>query len=337
MKIIIPMAGIGKRMRPHTLTIPKPLIKIAGKPIVQRLVEEIHNMCNNFDNITDIGFIIGNFSKDTEKQLLNIAQSIGAKGHIYYQKTALGTAHAISYADELLSGNVIVAFADTLFKANFKISNDTDVTIWTKYIDDPSSFGVVKTDENKNVTGFFEKPKSPISNLAIIGIYYIKEGATLKKEIKYLLDNKIIKNGEYQLTDALENMLNNGLKFSVKEVDLWLDCGNKNATVDTNKIILELEKSNPNLISKNITLDNSIIIEPCFIAPQVTLKNSIIGPFVSVGDNTIIENSIIQNSIIQNNCNISNANITNSMLGNNVEYRGFSNDLSIGDYTSVIL
>jgi glucose-1-phosphate thymidylyltransferase len=332
MKLIIPMAGMGKRMRPHTLTIPKPLIHIAGKPIVQRLIEDIAKTLK--DKITDIGFVIGNFGPEIEQQLISIAEKVGAKGKIFYQQKALGTAHAILCAEELLDEKVTIAFADTLFKANFIIDETKEAIIWTQKVKDPKSFGVVKVDKNNFITDFIEKPVDFISDMAIIGIYYFKDGQYLKKELQYLIDNNILKGDEFQLTDALENMKTKGTKFSMSEVEEWLDCGNKNATVFTNKRILEIDKSIEHL-SKTVKINNSVIINPCFIDENVHLNNSIIGPYVSIGENTIIENSIIKNSIVQTNSKIVNALIENSMIGNYVEYMSNTNDVSIGDYTTI--
>jgi len=330
MKIIIPMAGIGKRMRPHTLTVPKPLIKIAGKPIVFRLVEDISKICK--DTIEEIAFIVGDFGKEVESQLLDIADSIGSKGKIYYQEEALGTAHAVLCAGNSLEGEVVVAFADTLFKADFTLDRTKDSIIWVHKVENPQNFGVVKTNEKNIITGFYEKPKDFISDLAIIGIYYFKDGKNLRNELQYLIDNNICKGGEYQLTDALENMKNKNILFSTGQVKEWLDCGNKDATVYTNQRILELNRQE-RLINTSLKTTNSVIIDPCYIGQNVIIKSSVIGPYVSVSDNTIIENSIITNSIIQSHSKLKNVNIDNSMIGSYVEYNLKYNQVSIGDYT----
>lgn len=326
------MAGMGKRMRPHTLTIPKPLIPVAGKPIVQRLVEDISKMTD--EKIEEIAFIVGEFGKDTEDSLLKIAESVGSKGRIFYQTEPLGTAHAILCAEESLDGKTIVAFADTLFIAEFRLDKEKDSIIWVNKVDDPSSFGVVKIGSDSKIVEFIEKPKEFVSDLAIIGIYYFKDGENLKKELKYLIDNKIHKGGEFQLTDALQNMMNKGLEFYTDAVDEWLDCGNKNATVYTNQRVLANEKSKT-MISETLHQLDSVIKEPCFIGENVTIKNSIIGPYVSVGDNTVIENSIISNSIIQSNTKVFNLNIENSMIGKHVEYNGSKVNVSIGDFNTI--
>lgn len=332
MKIIVPMAGIGKRLRPHTLTIPKPLIPIAGKPIVQRLVEEIMKVSRN--KIDEIAYIIGDFGKEAEESLRDISRSLGADPKIYYQNEPLGTAHAIYCAKESLNGKVIVAFADTLFKADFTLDEDADSIVCVQKVKDPRPFGVVKTDRNNIITDFIEKPKKFVSDLAIIGIYYFKDGARLKEEIKYLIDNNIMGNNEYQLTDALENMKNKGVQLKTDQVNEWLDCGNKNATVYTNQRILEhIDKDK--LIAASAKIVNSVVIAPCFIGENVVIENSVLGPHLSVGYNTIIKNSILKNSIIQRNSKIEGLTIQNSMVGNFVDIKGDITEVNIGDYTSM--
>lgn len=334
MKIIIPMAGKGKRMRPHTLTVPKPLINVAGKPIVQRLVEDITKVCG--EKVDEIAFIIGpDFGKEVEENLVKIAQSQGAKGTICYQEKALGTAHAIMCAKESITGKTVVAFADTLFKADFVMDTNQEGVIWVQGIEDPRQFGVVKVNEAGVITDFVEKPETFVSNLAIIGIYYFKDGDNLKKELQYLLDNNITEKGEFQLTNALENMKQKGIAFTPGKVTEWLDCGNKDATVYTNQRVLEFNKGNAELKGKNITIENSVIIEPCFIGDNVVIKNSIVGPHVSIGANSSVNDGIVKNSIVQANTKISNTVVSNSMIGEGAEVKGKALDLSMSDYTTL--
>lgn len=322
------MAGMGKRMRPHTLTTPKPLIPIAGKPMVQRIVEDVTKVCD--EKVDEIAFVIGRFGKDAENSLIEIAEGLGAKASIFYQDTPLGTAHAIMCAKDCLKGKVLIAFADTLFKAEFKMDSSQEGIIWVQKVDDPKPFGVVKLDSNNVITDFIEKPQEFVSDLAIIGIYYFNDGEYLKRELQYLLDNDIKEKGEYQLTNALENMKAKGTKFTPGKVTEWLDCGNKDATVYTNQRVLEFNKNE--LRKSNFINQNSSIIEPCFIGENVQLINSMIGPHASIGASSIIENSVVQNSIIQTNSKIKNAEVKNAMIGNFVEYTGKSNNLSIGDF-----
>lgn len=332
MKIIVPMAGMGKRMRPHTLTIPKPLISVAGKPIVQNLVEDISRMSG--EKVDEIAYIIGDFGAEVEKQLVKIAEDLGAKGTIHYQDEPLGTAHAILCAQSALKGNVIVAFADTLFRANFKVNASEEGVIWVHKVANPSSFGVVKLANDGVITEFVEKPQHFVSDLAIIGIYYFKDGENLRKELQYLLDNEIKDKGEYQLTSALENMKNKGMKIKAGEVIEWLDCGNKDATVYTNQRVLEMGKHLHNKASE-VVLKDAVVIEPCYIGRNVHISQSVVGPHVSIGDNSVVKNSVISNSIIQNHTQIEGRVITNSMIGNHVHLKTKPEDVSIGDYTTV--
>ena len=333
MKVIVPMAGRGSRLRPHTLTVPKPLVPVGGKPIVHRLVEDIASVCA--DKIEEIAFVIGDFGAEVEKELIEVAEKLGAKGSIHYQEQPLGTAHAVLCAKEKLEGPVVVAFADTLFKANFKIDPNDDGILWVKQIEDPSAFGVIKMNEKGEIIDFVEKPKEFVSDLAMIGIYYFKDGARLRKELEYLLDNNIIKGGEYQLPDALRRLTEDGCKFKPGEVTEWLDCGNKEVTVFTNQRVLEFDyEANKMMVSASAAITDTVIIPPCFIGEDVVIENSVVGPHVSLGKGTEVRGTVIANSIVQQNTKLSNALIADSMIGSHATYEGMARDLSMGDYSS---
>ncbi len=335
MNIIIPMAGMGKRMRPHTLTTAKPLLPVAGKPIVQRLVEDIVATCN--EKVDEIAFIINPaFGKDVESHLCSVAEALGARGKICYQEKPQGTAHAILCAGDTLNGNVFIAFADTLFKATFSIDTSMDAIVWTQKVDDPSAFGVVKLNDKEEIEAFVEKPKDFVSDLAIIGVYYFKDGVRLKSELQRLIDNNILLKGEYQITDAMENMLNNGVKFYTGQVEEWLDCGNKDATVYTNARILDIKKDSEQLVHSSAKVVNSVIISPCFLGEGVVVENSVVGPFVSLEKGVSIENSRITNSIIQTDSIVKNACIDTSMLGKCVNYAEKPSELSLGDFSTQV-
>ncbi|MDQ1858835.1 MULTISPECIES: sugar phosphate nucleotidyltransferase [unclassified Chryseobacterium] len=331
MKIIVPMAGRGSRLRPHTLTVPKPLIPIAGKPIVQRLVEDIAKVAG--ENIEEVAFIIGDFGPEIERSLIQIAEKLGAKGSIYYQNDPLGTAHAIKCAEQSMQGDIVIAFADTLFRADFQLDKNSDGVIWVKSVEDPSAFGVVKLDNYGFITDFVEKPTTYVSDLAIIGIYYFNSAEKLMEEINYIMDNDIKNGGEYQLTTALENLRAKGAKFTLGKVNDWMDCGNKNATVETNSKILEYEKEEMKNYPASAVIENSLIIQPCFIGENVKISNSKVGPGVSLGNNTTVVNSNIENSLIQENTRINHGNLSNSMIGNSAQYFGVAREISLGDYS----
>jgi glucose-1-phosphate thymidylyltransferase len=333
MNIIIPMAGLGKRMRPHTLTVPKPLLPIAGKPIVHRLVEDIAKVCP--EKLDNIGFIIHpSFGKEVEESLKGIAREVGATGHIFYQKEALGISHALLFGKELFKGKVVVAFADTLFKADFKLDTSEDGIIWVQQVQDPSQFGVVKLNAKGEIIEMVEKPSSFVSDLAIIGIYYFKDGEALANEMQYLIDHNIREKGEFQFTTALQGLAKKGARFKPGKVSEWLDCGNKNVTVQTNQRYLEFIRGQK-LVSSKAKILNSIIIEPCYIADEVSIENSVIGPHVSIGRDSKIVDSRVINSIIQNNTSVSKAVLENSMLGNFVNFENRALDLSLGDFNTL--
>ncbi len=327
------MAGRGSRLRPHTLTIPKPLIPIAGKPIVHRLVEDIAGVLNQ--PIEEIAFIIHeSFGKKVEEELVAIAQKLGAKGTIYYQNEALGTGHAIMCAEASLSGPAVIAYADTLIRADFDLDATADSVIWVKQVDQPEAFGVVNLNENNEIIELVEKPKEFVSDLAVIGIYYFKDVGVLKNELQLVIKNNIIHGGEYQINDGIKQMMAKGMKFVPGEVDEWMDCGNKDVTVDTNNRMLNfLHNDGIHLIDYDVKQENSTIIPPCYIGEDVVLINATVGPNVSLGKGCHVINSTIKNSLIQTHSHIKNATLDNAMIGNHVNYDGNFTSISIGDYS----
>ena len=327
------MAGRGSRLRPHTLTIPKPLIPIAGKPIVHRLVEDIAGVLNQ--NIDEVAFIIHeSFGAKVEEELLAIAQKLGAKGTIYYQNEALGTGHAIMCAKESLSGPAVIAYADTLIRADFDIDKTADSVIWVKQVDQPEAFGVINLNEKNEIIELVEKPKEFVSDLAVIGIYYFKDVAVLKNEVQLVLDNNIVHGGEYQINDGIKQMMAKGMKFVPGEVDEWMDCGNKDVTVDTNNRMLNfLHNDGIHLIDYDVKQEKSTIIPPCYIGKNVVLTNATIGPNVSLGDGCHVSDSTIKNSLIQTHSHIKNAHLDNAMIGNHASFDGKFTSISIGDYS----
>ncbi|MCW3123268.1 MAG: nucleotidyltransferase [Flavipsychrobacter sp.] len=335
MNIIIPMAGMGKRMRPHTLTTAKPLLPIAGKPVVQRLVEDIVATCG--EKIEEIAFIIGpSFGKEVEAHLLKVAETLGAKGKICYQDEPLGTAHAILCAGDTLTGNTFIAFADTLFKATFSIDKNKEAIIWTHKVEDPRAYGVVKLNDKGEIEAFVEKPQEFVSDLAIIGVYYFKDGDGLKKELQRLIDEKILLKGEYQITDAMEHMLENGVKFYTGQVEEWLDCGNKDAFIYSNERVLEFKNHTEQLVDPSARIEQSVIIPPCHIGAGVVVKNSVVGPYVSLEKGVQVEDSRLKNCIIQSDSIVKNAQLESSMLGKSVTYIGTPEALSLGDFSTKI-
>lgn len=332
MNLIIPMAGRGSRLRPHTLTIPKPLVPVAGKPIVQHLVEDLAAMTpRSFDNIA---FVIGDFGAQVEADLLALAESLGAQGHIRHQEEPLGTAHAVWCANEFLEGEAVVAFADTLFRADFNLDDGADGHLFVKRIEDPRQFGVVVLDEHGVIESYAEKPQEPVSDLAMIGIYHFKDASGLHREIGGLIDRDERKGNEYQLPDALRALTEQGVKFLPGEVDAWMDCGNRKVTVETNGRVLEFMGDDAQVHAGAI-VEDSIVIPPCEILPGAVLRQSVVGPRVTVGPDTRIERSVLQDCLIGSHSAIEGAHLVGAMVGHHATVRKAAGDLSIGDYCEV--
>jgi len=336
MKIIVPMAGRGSRLRPHSLTVPKPLIPVAGQPIVHRLVKDIAKVLDQ--PITEVAFVLGDpawFGDDVVTSLKDLATSLGAKASIYRQDKPLGTGHAIMCAKDSLSGPAVIAYADTLIRADFNLDPEADAVIWVKQVEQPEAYGVVKLNDNKEIVELVEKPEQFVSDLAVIGIYYFKEVSQLKDQLQTVLDNNIINGGEYQINDGIKGMMADGKVFKIGEVSEWMDCGNKNITLQTNQRMLGFLTADgeEQLVASTVKNENSTIIEPCYIGENVVLKNTTIGPYVSVGNDCVIENSTVKNSLIQNHTSIKNANLDEAMIGNHVKYDGKFTKISIGDYS----
>ena len=330
------MAGRGSRLRPHSLTVPKPLIPVAGQPIVHRLVKDIVKVLQQ--PIDEIAFVLGDpawFGDDVVESLKELAQGLGAKASIYRQDKPLGTGHAIMCAKPSLSGPAVIAYADTLIRAEFDLDATADSVIWTKRVDNPEAYGVVKLNDNNDIVELVEKPETFVSDQAVIGIYYFKDVAVLKDKLQEVLNENIMNGGEYQINDGIKRMMADGKVFKTGTVDEWMDCGNKTITVETNGKMLDFLKADgeEQLVASSVTLENSQIIEPCFVGENVVLKNTTIGPHVSVGNGTVIEDSTVKNSLIQTHTSIKNANLDNAMIGNNVKYNGNFTSISIGDYS----
>jgi glucose-1-phosphate thymidylyltransferase len=229
----------------------------------------------------------------------------------------------------------LIAFSDTLFRATFAFNPDEDGIIWVKSVPDPVSFGVVKVSTDNVITDFIEKSPVFISDLAIVGIYYIREGQKLRDELAYMLDNDIKDKGEFQLTTALEGLKQKGMRFRPANIEEWLDCGNKDNVLATNRRMLELKQNEEALIDPTAEIIDSVIIPPCSVGAGAVVRNSVIGPFVSIGSNSGLHRSVISSSIVQSETVIHNANLINSLIGNNVDYSGEASEISLGDYSKM--
>ena len=336
MKIIVPMAGRGSRLRPHSLTVPKPLIPVAGQPIVHRLVKDIAKVLKQ--PVEEVAFVLGDpawFGDDVVESLSSLAKELGAKASIYRQDQPLGTGHAIMSAKPSLSGPAVIAYADTLIRAEFDLDPTADSVIWTKRVENPEAYGVVKLDESDSIVELVEKPSEFVSDQAVIGIYYFKDVAVLKEKLQEVLDENVMNGGEYQINDGIKRMMADGKIFKTGSVDEWMDCGNKNVTLETNAKMLGFLASDneEQLVHDSVVLENANIIQPCFIGSGTVLRNTSVGPNVSIGKDCLIEDSSVKNSLIQNQTTIKNANLEEAMIGNHVKYDGAFTKISIGDYS----
>ncbi len=325
------MAGRGTRVRPHSHTTPKPLLPVAGKMIVERIVETFVRTLDR--PIDEIVFILGpDFGQEIKDTLTEMCERHNAEATFRVQNEAKGTAHAVYCAGESLKGECIIVFADTIFDMEGTVSvEDADSVIWLRKVDDPSRFGVA-VEENGKITDFVEKPSEPISDLAIIGVYYFKEAKQLKKEIEYLLKNDVRGHGgEYQLTDALDRLLKDGKIFKKATVDEWLDCGTLPAWLATSGVIVEKEDKP---IDKN-QFKEANIINPVYIGKNVRLENCTIGPDASIGKGCVIKNSTVKNSLLQENVTLEDCEIENSTIGNFAELKNVDQPVHLGDHSKV--
>ena len=330
MKLIVPMAGRGTRLRPHTHVTPKPLLPVVGRTMVERIVETFAEAIGDFDEAV---FILGaDFGDEVRRQLSAICERFGIKASFGVQERALGTAHAIAQAGDKLEGECVLVFADTLFTMDKAPDLDADAVIWVMEVEDPSRFGVVVKDDAERITDFVEKPDTPISNEAIVGIYYVKEGERLGREIQYLMDNRVTGKGdEYQLTDALDRMLKDGAVFKTSAVTEWLDCGTIPAIKETSQIVLDHEGES----RTEGTVENSRIIEPVFIGEGAVVRDSVVGPYAAVHGGATITESAVRNTIVFGDASIEGSALDGSMVGHHADVRGFAGTLNIGDHATV--
>jgi glucose-1-phosphate thymidylyltransferase len=335
MKLIIPMAGRGTRVRPHSHAVPKPLLPVAGTMIIERLVETFIRTMDR--NIEEIVYILGpDFGNPIKEPLQEMSTRHGAKCTFRVQEVAFGTAHAVYCAQKDLEGEVIIAFADTLFdsKETFNVDG-ADSVIWLKKVEDPSRFGVA-VYEGEQIKGFVEKPTEFISDLAIIGVYYFKDGAKLKAELQYVLDNDIKgPGGEYFLTEALDRMIQNGKLFKTATVDEWLDCGTLPAWLETTGIIIEKEAQNSSEQIEAYAKQGTTIIPPVYLAKNVILEGVTIGPNVSVEQGCVVKNTQISHSIVRDHATLQGCSLVGSTIGAHTQVSDVSGEVHLGDHSII--
>ena len=331
------MAGRGSRLRPHSLTVPKPMLPVAGTPIVAQLVNEIAKVVAQ--PIEEVAYVLGDpafFGPAVEEELTKVAMALGAKASIYRQLEPLGTGHAVMCAADSLSGPIIVAYADTLIRTDLTLDPSVDGMIWVKKVENPKAYGVVQINEDNQITALVEKPQEFVSDLAVIGIYYFKEGEFIKQELEKTMAVERAAGEEFLLNEGILAMMEKGAVFTPGTVKVWMDCGNPKITLETNTKMLDILTQEAHaLVSDDVVLENSEIVPPCYIGSGVVLKNTTVGPHTAVGAGTRIENSNIEGSLIQKNTVIRNAQLQGAMIGNHVHYNGEYHFVSIGDYSEL--
>ena len=329
MKAIIPVAGAGTKLRPHTYTQPKALIPLAGKTILSIIIDQLREA-----GIRDIIFIVG-YLGDKIQDYVN-QKYPDLNSYYVHQGDRQGTGHAIDLTKEIVGNDeVFIVLGDTIAEYDLKSILDSPYSmLGVKKVDDPRNFGVAEIDEEGFITKVVEKPAIPKSNMALVGLYKIKETNFLFNCLGILFEKQIKSNDEFNLTDALECMIQSGAKFKKFKVENWFDCGKKETLLESNATLLKKFGGN---VNPDHHFENTIIIPPVSIAEGCDIKNSVIGPNVAIGENTRLNHTIIKDSIIGSYSNLVEIVLNNSLIGNDAEVRGVSRNLNIGDNTAIDL
>jgi glucose-1-phosphate thymidylyltransferase len=324
MKVIIPLAGKGTRLRPHTHITPKPMLKVAGKPVMAYILEDLERL----GTVEQVVYITGHLKEKVEQYT---RENFRIPAVFIEQLVQDGTAGAVNLAKPYVDQPVLIIFVDTIFDADLSVIDRTDADgiIWRKEVEDYQRFGVVVTDDDGNMTKIVEKPKQPISKRANIGLYYIRNWKLLYEGIEYVLGQP--KNmGEYFLTDAFQYMIERGAKIKVIDVDGWYDAGKIDTLLDTNRVMLEKGRAR---VPEGIDL--SQVVQPVYIEDGVTIASSIVGPNVSIGAGSIVENATLRDTIVGSKTRIVRSNLTNSLIGDDVFVAGIVGEVTLGDHSEI--
>ncbi|WMX14319.1 MULTISPECIES: sugar phosphate nucleotidyltransferase [unclassified Aureispira] len=329
MKAVIPVAGVGTRLRPHTYTQPKPLIPVAGKPLIASIIDQL--VADG--GITEFILVIGYLGDKMRNYIENRYPHLDIT--FVYQEARLGLGHAMYMAINAFedSEEILIVLGDTIFEGDLKVLlKQPNSCLGVKKVDDPREFGVVEIGDNGYINKVVEKPRIPKSNMALVGLYKISDVKSLVEALQYIVTNNVLTIDEYQLSDALMRMVEMGVQFTVFEVDNWYDCGKKDILLDTNAMLLRRQGN----ASEDIpAFENTIIVHPVSIGENCQIKNSIIGPNVCIGDNSILNYAIVSNSIIGSYAMIEEAVLQKSIIGSDAAIKGLSLSLNIGDNTEI--
>ncbi len=317
MRAIIPVAGVGSRLRPHTYTVPKVLLNVGGKPIIGHILDSV--IANGF---TEATIIIGYLGEMVKEYVL---RHYSIKVDFVEQEERLGLGHAIYLSRHTFSRDpVLIILGDTIFDVDLqKLISGQHTAIGVKKVDDPRRFGVAETADGF-ISRLVEKPEKPASNLAIVGLYYIKQPQLLVDSLKEMIKSNARTKGEFQLTDALQAMIDHGEKMQTFDIDGWYDCGKPETLLLTNQHLLSLHPTPP-------PIEGVVFIPPLFISPAATVKNSVVGPYATIAEGATVENSIIRNSIVSEGATVSDAMLQDSIVGSNALVRGTYKRINIGD------
>lgn len=323
MKVVIPLAGLGTRLRPHTHTRPKPLVVVAGKPIIGHILDQFRGL-----EVEEYIFIVGHLGDKIQEYIESNYQL--PKTSYFEQKELKGQSHALWLARERLHGPILITYSDTIAEADLSGFGDleADGVFFVKEVEDPRRFGVAEVKDGY-VTRIIEKPSTKENRLAVIGLYYIKDAEWLVRCIEEQMARNIQLKGEFYLADALQIMIDQGARFITRPVKVWKDCGKPETLLDTNRYLLE------KMGSTYPPTEGSIIIPPVYIAPSARISRSIIGPYVSIAERVVVEESIIRDSIINEGAYIERAVLAFSLIGAEVTYQGIYQQLNVGDSSQV--
>mgnify|MGYP001602402596 FL=1 len=324
MKVIIPLAGKGTRLRPHTHVTPKPMLRVAGKPVMEYVLDDVKGL----RGVEQIVYITGHLKERVEE----FARACTDIPSVFVeQKVQDGTAGAVALAREYVDQPVLIIFVDTIFDADLSVidASDADGIIWTKEVEDYQRFGVVVTDEAGFMTRIVEKPTTPISKRANIGLYYIKNWKLLYEGIASVLKQAPNK-GEWYLTDAFQYMIDHGAKIRVVDVEGWYDAGKIDTLIETNRAMLDRGRARA-----PESVENSTILDPVYVESGVTIRNSIVGPNVSIGEGSAIDGSTLSDTIVETHASIRNSTLTNSLVGHNAVIDGVSGEITVGDHSEI--
>lgn len=327
MRIVIPTAGFGTRLRPHTWSKPKPLVAVAGKPVLGHVLD----MFSTLPDIEEVVFIIGYLGEQIEAYVTDAYPQLNSR--FVVQEEMLGQSHAIWLAREGLRGPMLMAFVDTLIDVDLSglATESAQAVAWVKQVEDPRRFGVADVNEDGWVERLVEKPKDTSNNLAVVGFYYFEEAGRLIAAIEEQMDSGDQLQGEWFLADAINLMLRDGLQMRVEAVDEWHDCGKPLPLLETNRYLLDNGRDN----SGQAQRDGSVIVPPVYIHPSAELVNAVVGPHVSVGAECRVERAVIRDSILEDGAIVERALLSGSIVGRRAQIQGQETAFNIGDDSEV--